>query len=115
MSALDILILLPLAPMAPFVFLGALPWEWLPWKRWVWNELPRSFKLGMGPYMFYVAFVAWHFGQKWWVVVSPAVTGIALCAWSIREIRRPRDEPARPNNAPDRMPGAIATRESNRP
>lgn len=70
MSAVDVLILAPLIPLAPIL----ITW-WLPWERWIpWAKLPKAV---LGPYVLYLSFAAWHFDfPKWLVVLTLVVGGI---------------------------------------
>jgi hypothetical protein len=54
MSTLDVLILIPLIPAAPLV----ITW-WLPWERWLSEEVPKYL---LGPYLLYAAFAALQVG-----------------------------------------------------
>jgi hypothetical protein len=77
MSTLDMLILIPLIPAAPIV----ITW-WLPWERWLFDELPKYL---LGPYLLYAAFVAWHFKWEWWIVLILAAPGTVLSVIAIFE------------------------------
>lgn len=71
MTTLDVLIAIPLVPLAP-VFIT---W-WLPWERWIpWGKLP---KLALGPYALYAGFAAWHFHASAWLVLLVVVVGVIL-------------------------------------
>ena len=71
MTTLDVLIAIPLVPLAP-VFIT---W-WLPWERWIpWGKLP---KLVLGPYALYAGFAAWHFHASAWLVLLVVVVGVIL-------------------------------------
>ena len=75
MTALDFAILLPALPLIPI----AITW-WLPWENWIpWGKLPLQY---LGPYLLYVAFVAWHFELHTSLVLIAAAAGLALIAWS---------------------------------
>jgi hypothetical protein len=77
-SEIDILILVPLIPLAPIV----LTW-WLPWERWIpWGRVPKALA---GPYLLYVSFVARHFKIGWFVVTISLLWGLAICAWALVE------------------------------
>lgn len=68
MTTLDILIAIPVIPLAPIV----ITW-WLPWERWIpWGKLP---KIVLGPYVLYAGFAAWHFHASAWVVLIVIVAG----------------------------------------
>jgi hypothetical protein len=78
MSTLDVLILIPLIPVAPIV----ITW-WLPWERWIpWGELPKSL---LGPYVLYAAFAAWHFKWPWWSVGILVLAGTVLSVIAVIE------------------------------
>lgn len=71
MTTLDVLIAIPLVPLAP-VFIT---W-WLPWERWIpWGKVP---KLVLGPYALYAGFAAWHFHASFWFVLLLVVVGISV-------------------------------------
>jgi len=71
MSTLDVLILIPLIPVAPIV----ITW-WLPWERWIpWHDLPKAV---LGPYVLYAAFAAWRFKLPWWLVAILVSAGTVL-------------------------------------
>jgi hypothetical protein len=78
MSGLDILIVMPLLPLAPVVA----TW-WLPWERWIpsWG-VP---KVVLGPYLLYAAFASWHFGLAWWATLILAAWGAGVCAFAYLE------------------------------
>jgi hypothetical protein len=87
LSALDVFILLPLVPVAPFVLM----W-WLPWERWLsaadspyapFNRIPKKY---LGPYLLYVSFAFWHFQLPWWTVVSLLVAGVVVSGLAVREV-----------------------------
>ena len=67
MSTVDVLILLPLIPLAPVV----VTW-WLPWETWIPKKVP---KYVLGPYLLYAAFAAWHFKLEAFVVILLAILG----------------------------------------
>ncbi|MGB7845020.1 MAG: hypothetical protein WBL63_05345 [Candidatus Acidiferrum sp.] len=78
MSTLDVLILIPLIPVAPVV----ITW-WLPWERWIpWDEFPKSL---LGPYVLYAAFAAWHFKLAWWEVAILVLAGTVLSVIAVIE------------------------------
>jgi hypothetical protein len=71
MTTLDVLIAIPLVPLAPVFITWWLPWEW-----WIpWGKLP---KLALGPYALYAAFAAWHFHASAWLVLLVVVVGVIL-------------------------------------
>jgi hypothetical protein len=71
MTTLDVLIAIPVIPLAPMV----ITW-WLPWERWIpWGKLP---KIVLGPYVLYAAFAAWHFHADGWFVLIVIVAGVIL-------------------------------------
>ena len=71
MTTLDVLIAIPVIPLAPIF----ITW-WLPWERWIpWAKLP---KLVLGPYVLYAAFAAWHFHASDWFVLIVIVVGLTL-------------------------------------
>jgi hypothetical protein len=75
MTTKDVLIALPLIPLAPLV----ITW-WLPWERWVpWGKLP---KIVFGPYTLYTAFATWYFGGQWWLIFALLVAGTLLTVWA---------------------------------
>jgi hypothetical protein len=77
-STLDLIILIPLAPI-----LALLVTWWLPWERWIpWQEIPKGF---LGLYALYAAFAAWHFKLTWWSYIWLVPTGIVLLAIYIRQ------------------------------
>ena len=78
MSALDLLIALPVIPAAPIL----VTW-WLPWERWIpWGKLPKAV---LGPYVLYLSFAAWHFHLAWWSVLLIVVIGTVLSVMAIVE------------------------------
>ena len=71
MTALDVLIAIPVIPLVPIF----ITW-WLPWERWIpWGKLS---KLALGPYVLYAAFAAWHFHASAWFVLVVIVVGSIL-------------------------------------
>ncbi len=71
MTTLDVLIAIPVIPLAPMVVTWWLPWEW-----WIpWSKLP---KLVLGPYVLYAGFAAWHFHGSVWFVLMLVVAGCIL-------------------------------------
>jgi hypothetical protein len=88
MSALDVLILIPLGPL----FFIAITWWWLPWHRWIdlrelWDEVPKSF---IALYVLYGAFAAWHFKLKWYWVAVLLLAGSVLSVLALAERARDR-------------------------
>lgn len=78
MSALDVLVLLPLIPALPIL----VTW-WLPWEKWVpWEKIPKAF---FGPYIFYGAFASWYFRFDRWITLIAIVWGVILCILAVRE------------------------------
>lgn len=76
MSTVDVLLLVPLIPAMPVIFI-----RWLPLERWIpWGKLPKSL---LGPYILYGAFAAWHFRLPWWAVDALALAGIAVSGVAI--------------------------------
>jgi len=83
MSALDVLILVPVLPLAPIL----ITW-WLPWEKWIpWGKLPKAI---LGPYVLYLSFAAWHFGLSKWLVFLALTTGAVLSIIAILEEVRKR-------------------------
>jgi hypothetical protein len=75
-STWDVLIMIPLIPLAPIV----ITW-WLPWERWIpWGKLP---KVVLGPYLLYASFAAWHFQVGWFVELVTLLAGTVLSAVAI--------------------------------
>jgi hypothetical protein len=77
-TALDVVILLPLFPL---LVLGII-W-WAPWEPWVWKSVPKTIT---GPYLLYCAFAFWHFHAHSWLVLLVAIIGAAVCAVALKEI-----------------------------
>jgi hypothetical protein len=77
MSTLDVLILIPVIPLATVAVTS-----WLPWQRVPWDESPKSF---LGPYLFYGAFAAWHFKLGWWMVLLLSVGGTIFSVIAVLE------------------------------
>jgi len=76
MSLIDLIILLPVAPIFPILATWFLPWEFLPWDRWVpWAKLPLQL---LGPYILYCAFAAWHFELGWFLVLVLTMIGFFI-------------------------------------
>ena len=70
-TTLDVLIAIPVIPLAS-VFIT---W-WLPWESWIpWGKLP---KLLLGPYVLYAGFAAWHFHSSGRFVLLVLVAGTTL-------------------------------------
>src|SRR6266404_3142749 len=70
-STWDVLIMIPLIPLAPIV----ITW-WLPWERWIpWGKLPKAV---LGPYLLYASFGSWHFKFGWFVVATSFLAGAAI-------------------------------------
>jgi len=80
LSAVDILILVPLVPALPLVVVWYLPWE-----KWVWERLPKQLRLFAGPYVLYASFVLWHFGCAWWAVLIGVAAGIGWSVWAVSQ------------------------------
>jgi hypothetical protein len=77
-STLDVLVLVPLIPVAPIV----ITW-WLPWERWIpWGKLPKAV---LGPYLLYASFAAWRFGLSWWLVLGVGLVGTVLSVIAVLE------------------------------
>src|SRR5215470_1068777 len=71
MTTFDVLIAIPVIPLAAVLMTG-----WLPWERWIpWGKLP---KLILGPYVLYAGFTAWHFHFSEWFVLLVVVAGATL-------------------------------------
>jgi len=71
MTTVDILIAIPVIPLALMV----ITW-WLPWESWIpWGKLP---KLIFEPYLLYAAFAAWHFHAGAWFVLILVIAGVIL-------------------------------------
>lgn len=71
MTTLDVLIAIPVIPLAPMV----ITW-WLPWEQWIpWGKLP---KIVLGPYVLYAGFAAWHFHFSDWFVLMVIIAGVIL-------------------------------------
>ena len=80
MSAIDIAILIPVIPLFPFV----VTW-WLPWEKWIpWGNIPKRLA---APYLFYVAFTAWHFHMDWWFIALIVFLGGVASAQAMVEYR----------------------------
>jgi hypothetical protein len=69
-SILDVLIWISLAPLLPIVATWFLPWEdWLP------KKIPKYL---LGPYLLYVACMAWRFAFGWIVIIVAATYGVVV-------------------------------------
>lgn len=79
MSTTDLLIALPLVPLAPILITWYLPWE-----QWInWGRVPKYL---LGPYLLYAAFAAWHFKFGWFVTSVAAIFGIGVSVAGIYAI-----------------------------
>jgi hypothetical protein len=67
-STIDVLILLPLIPLAPVL----VTW-WLPWETWISKKVPKHV---LGPYLLYPAFAGWHFKLEPFVVILLVIFGV---------------------------------------
>lgn len=84
MSAVDVLIAIPLIPLLPVVA----TW-WLPWERWLPSKIPKRI---LGPYFLYACFAAWHFAMPWWVVLAVALWGTILTVMAmVQELERKKE------------------------
>ena len=83
MTALDVLILLPVLPAAPVI----ITW-WLPWEKWLWEKVPKKV---LAPYLCYLTFVAWHFRLHWWAVLGAAVWAFLVGIAAIKEAKHESD------------------------
>jgi len=70
MSAVDVLVAIPLIPLLPVV----VTW-WLPWDKWLPGKIPKGI---LGPYFLYACFGAWYFAMSWWVVAVIGLWGATL-------------------------------------
>jgi hypothetical protein len=70
-STIDVLILVPLIPLAPVL----ITW-WLPWERWLFKKVPQKI---LGPYLLYAAFAAWRFKWESWIVFLIGAIGVVCC------------------------------------
>jgi hypothetical protein len=77
-SALDVVIMLPLFPLLVLCII----W-WAPWEPWVWKNVPKPIT---GSYLIYCAFAFWHFHAPSWLVQLAAIIGIVFCAIALYEI-----------------------------
>lgn len=71
MSTVDVLILVPLVPIAPLL----VTW-WLPWERFLFENVPQKIS---GPYLLYASFAAWHFKLELWAVILIGAVGGGCC------------------------------------
>jgi hypothetical protein len=84
MSAIDVIILIPLIPLL-------LVW-YLPWEGWVWDKLPKPWRKFAGPYLLYVSFVFWHFELVWWSTLCVFGMAVGLSVWAILQELNTRRE-----------------------
>jgi hypothetical protein len=83
MSIVDVLIVIPLIPLAPVV----ITW-WLPWESWIHKKVP---KYVLGPYLLYASFAAWHFKLDGFVVALLAIFGaVGLVSAVLDKASEPR-------------------------
>lgn len=82
MSAIDVLIFIPVIPAIPVIATWFLPWE-----DWIPRKVPKKI---IAPYLLYCSFVTWHFKQPWWLVLMVAGWGIAISVMAIFELRKER-------------------------
>lgn len=68
MSALDLIILVPILPLFPMA-LFLTPYTKLA------HRIP---KIILGPYLLYVSFALWHFYREWSVTLLVAAIGVLL-------------------------------------
>jgi len=88
MSAVDVLIFIPLIPAISIVATWCFPWE-----RLIPRKLPKKV---IGLYLLYCTFAVWHFGAAWWAVVAVALLGIGVSVMALfaaRRLRQARDWP----------------------
>jgi hypothetical protein len=99
-SGIDLLVLVPVVPLAPVL----VTW-WLPWERWIpWGKIP---KVVLGPYLIYAAFAAWYFEFDPWIVAMATTAGIAVSAWAIVEkVRRRKAAPPSNNQSRKKRNGS---------
>ena len=76
-SVIDVLIAIPLIPLAPVIVTWYLPWE-----SWISREISKSV---LGPYFLYASFAAWHFKLTWWIVLVAFVLGLGLSTAAVIE------------------------------
>jgi small-conductance mechanosensitive channel len=86
MSALDVLVLIPVIPLVLILASWTLPWEsWIPWDR-----IPKAV---LGPYLLYAAFASWYFEFDRWLIPMAVVAGVAISVWAVVEkIRSPKQD-----------------------
>jgi hypothetical protein len=83
MSIVDVLIVIPLIPLAPIV----VTW-WLPWESWIPKKVPNYV---LGPYLLWAAFAAWRFKWDAFVVILLAIFGVvALVSAALDKASEPR-------------------------
>ena len=70
LSLIDVLIGLPLIPLAPVIVTWYLPWE-----KWIPRYVSKSV---LGPYFLYASFAAWHFKVRWWIILLALALGASL-------------------------------------
>jgi hypothetical protein len=71
MTTLDVILIVAAGPGLLVLFT-----PWLLWERWIpWFKIPR---LALGPYVLYLAFIAWHFGWPLWAMALLDVAGALL-------------------------------------
>lgn len=90
-SAIDVLIAIPLIPLAPVLVTWYLPWE-----SWISREISKSV---LGPYFLYASFAAWHFKLTSWIVLAAFVLGAGLSTAAViervKKDRKDRNDPSR--------------------
>jgi Protein of unknown function (DUF3592) len=104
MSAVDVLIFIPLIPAIPVLATWLLPWE-----DWIPRKIPKKI---LGPYLLYCTFAVWHFGGPWWSLGATGLLGIGVSAMALSEARRlkhARDWPV----AEGRVLGVSQSRDEN--
>ena len=83
MSIVDVLIVIPLIPLAPIVVTWRFPWE-----SWIPKKVPNYV---LGPYLLWAAFAAWHFMWDAFVVILLAIFGVvALVSAALDKASEPR-------------------------
>jgi hypothetical protein len=88
MSALDLIVLLPLIP----ALLILVTLWWFPWDRWIpLEKIPKAF---LGPYFLYAGFAAAYFKLGPWMPIALAVLGAALSIWAV--VKKPKPEQVSP-------------------
>jgi hypothetical protein len=75
-TALDVVILLPLFPLLVISII----W-WAPWEPGCGN-VPKA---TTGSYLLYCAFAFWHFHAPSWLVLLLAIIGVVVCAIALKE------------------------------